>query len=205
MRLRYSPASPFVRKVVVAAMETGLDGRIERIATDPMKRKDRDGAPNPLGKVPSLETDDGIEIYDSPVIVEYLDHVAGGNRLIPASGRARWDALRRQALADGILENTILVFIETLRKPDRRSENWIAHNRRVIARAIDALEAEAAGLGEAADIGHLTVAIALDFVDQHFPDQDWRATHPTLARWFDRYRTRLSLAATRLEPASAPG
>lgn len=200
MKLRYSPSSPFVRKVVVAAMEMGLDSKIERIPTNPMKREDRQGSPNPLGKVPCLETDDGLVLYDSPVIIEYLDSLHAGQKLIPVSGHTRWNALRRQALGDGIIENTVLAFIETLRKPERRSEAWIAHNKGAALRAVDALEAEVDALPGPVDIGRLTLAVALDFVDQHNPDSDWRAMHPRVAAWFDSFKMRPSLQATALLP-----
>jgi glutathione S-transferase len=202
MKLRYSPSSPFVRKVVVAAMETGLDAAIERIPTNPMKREDRDGSPNPLGKVPCLETDDGLVLYDSPVIIEYLDSLHAGQKLIPVSGRTRWTALRRQALGDGIIENTVLAFIETLRKPERRSEAWIAHNKASAMRAAGSLEAEADDLPGPVDVGRLTLAVALDFVDMHNPDAGWRRAHPKLAAWFDAFKLRPSLQFTALQPWS---
>lgn len=200
MKLRYSPSSPFVRKVVVAAMEMGLDARIERIPTNPMKREDRQSSPNPLGKVPCLETDDGLVLYDSPVIIEYLDSLHAGQKLIPVSGNARWVALRRQAMGDGIIENIVLAFIETLRKPERRSEPWIAHNKGAAMRAVDTLEREADTLPGPVDIGRLTLAVALEFVDQHEPDADWRSTRPRLAAWFDSFRLRPSLQSTALLP-----
>lgn len=201
MRLRFAPTSPFVRKVRVAALETGLDGDIERITVSALSREDRDASPNPLGKVPCLETGDGMVLYDSPVIIDYLDTLHAGPNLIPPEGRARWDALRRQALADGILENTVLVMIEGFKKPERRSEAYIAHNRHGIARAVDALEQEADALDDPAgpvDIGMITVGIALDFIDMHFPDDDWRTDHPKLAAWFETFRQRPSMQQTTL-------
>ncbi len=200
MKLRYSPSSPFVRKVAVAAAETGLDARIERVPTNPMKREDVAGSPNPLGKVPCLETDDGMTLYDSPVIVEYLDTLHDGPKLIPASGSARWDALRRQALADGILDAVVLSFVESLRKPERQSKGYIAHNRAAVARAVDALEKEARLLADPKgppDIGAITVGVALDFVEMHFTDYDWRPAHPELAAWFAAFRERPAMVATR--------
>ena len=89
MKLRYSPSSPFVRKVWLAVLELGLENSIERIATDPLKRDDVVNSPNPLGKVPCLETDDGTVLYDSPVIIEYLDAEHGSATLIPAAGPQR--------------------------------------------------------------------------------------------------------------------
>jgi glutathione S-transferase len=196
MKLRHSATSPFVRKIVVALHELGMNDQVERIPSNVLKREVREGLPNPLGKVPCLETDDGMTLYDSPVIVEYLDSLKGGGRLIPPSGRARWDALRRQALGDGILDNTVLSFIETLRKPERQSAGWIAHNRSGSERAIKALESEADQLGGAADVGKITIAIAIDFFDMHFPDAGWRASCPKLAAWFEEFKQRPSMRAS---------
>src|SRR5579859_2529987 len=106
MKLRYSPTSPFVRKVMVAAMETGLIDRIQKVPSSvtPIKPNDDVARENPLVKVPSLTTDDGLVLYDSPVICEYLDALHSGTKLFPAAGKARWMALRHQALGDGILD-----------------------------------------------------------------------------------------------------
>src|SRR3546814_4963738 len=108
MKLRYSPTSPYVRKVNVVAIETGLQDRIERVPTvtaDPASGLAKD---NPLGKVPVLITDDGMRLYDSPVICEYLDSLHEGPKLIPTEGIARWVTLSQQALADGLLDAAIL-------------------------------------------------------------------------------------------------
>ena len=117
MKLRYSPTSPYVRKVMVVALETGLAERIERIPTTvaPTKYNEEVARENPLVKVPALTTDDGMVLYDSPVICEYLDTLHGGQKLFPATGKTRWTALRQQALADGILDAAILGRYEILR------------------------------------------------------------------------------------------
>ncbi len=112
MKLRYSPTSPYTRKVVVTAAELGLGDRIERIPTntrDPNSDLPRD---NPLGKIPTLITDEGDRLYDSPVVCEYLDSLHDGTRLFPPAGGARWRALRLQALGDGIIDATILCVVE---------------------------------------------------------------------------------------------
>jgi len=205
MKLRYSPASPFVRKVWLAVCELGLEDRVERIPTNPLKREDVQGSPNPLGKVPALETDDGAVLYDSPVIIEYLDHAAGGGRVIPPPGPARWTALRRQALADGMMDASVLCFIERMRKPERQSAGWIAHNLAAIGRGLAELEAEAGALGRQADVGTLTVAVALELLTMQQPDLDWRAAAPELAAWFDSFRRRPSMTATELvDPRAVP-
>ena len=115
MKLRYSPTSPYVRKVTVTAQETGVQPRIERVptvTTDPASGLAKD---NPLGKVPTLILDDGERLYDSPVICEYLDGLHGGAKIVPPAGPERWVALRRQALADGILDAAVLRLMETRR------------------------------------------------------------------------------------------
>src|SRR3990167_1033017 len=108
MKLRYSPTSPYVRKVSVTLIETGLDKNIERVATSVWDPKTDIGKDNPLGKIPTLITDDGAVLYDSPVICEYLDGLHKGPKLFPASGEARWRALRLQALGDGMTDAGIL-------------------------------------------------------------------------------------------------
>ncbi len=198
MKLRYSPASPFARKVWLAVAELGLEDRVEQLATNPLKREDVLGSPNPLGKVPCLDLDDGTALYDSPVIIEYLDAEFGGNRLIPESGPARWTALRRQALADGMIESTVLCFIEGMRKPERQSGGWIAHNRAAVERGLTALEDEAEALGDGVSVGHITIAVALEMTDIHFDDLGWREAHPKLAAWFAAFSQRPSMQATEL-------
>jgi glutathione S-transferase len=198
MKLYYSPASPFVRKVWLAVEELGLQDRVERVPTNPMKRGDMADSPNPLRKVPCLIAEDGQVLYDSPVIIEYLDSEHGGNRLIPRSGPERWKALRLQALADGMMDAAVLAMIEGMRKPERQSAGWIAHNRGVVERGLAALDAEAGVLKEEATVGTLTVAVALELLAIHLPDLDWRAEHPALADWFDAFARRPSMIATRL-------
>src|SRR5260221_10537422 len=110
MKLFFSPASPFVRKVLVVAIELGMEGRIERLpsAVHPVNRDQAVVAKNPLGQVPTLLLDDGTPLHDSRVICEYLDAQAGGARLFPAPGAARWQALTEQSVADGLLDAAIL-------------------------------------------------------------------------------------------------
>jgi len=198
MKLRYSPSSPFVRKVWLAVCELGLESRVERVATNPLKREDVVNSPNPLGKVPALETDDGQVLYDSPVIIEYLDSEFGNHKLIPANGPARWTVLRRQALADGMMDSTVLCFIESMRKPERQSPAFIAHNRAAIERALAALERDVDALGQAANAGTLAIAVALELLGVHLPDMDWRRSAPKLATWFDAFRRRPSMISTQL-------
>lgn len=196
MKLRYSPTSPYVRKVSVVAIETGLEARIERVPTDiraPTPDFHRD---NPLGKVPTLVTEGGETLYDSPVICEYLDSLHDGIPLFPPPGGPRWTALRRQALADGIADAGVLVRMEMLRDEAERSRTWIARQTEKVGRGLDALEEEAAGLGAACTIGHIAIGCALGFLDFRLPELDWRHGRIELARWADGFSRRPSMAAT---------
>ena len=197
MKLRYSPTSPYVRKVTVLAIESGLDGRIERVPTDTADPTDDLPRVNPLGKVPALITDNGKALYDSPVICEYLDSLHGGAKVFPPSGEARWLALRLQAEGDGILDAALLAMIETKRRPQElRWDGWVQRQMDKIARSLDSLEKEAAVLEGPLTIGNITVGCALGYLDLRFADLGWRKTRPTLAAWFEKISQRPSFQAT---------
>ena len=194
MKLYYSPTSPYVRKVNVVAMELGIDEALERIPTNPWEPNEVLLANNPLSKVPTLITDDGSVLFDSPVICEYLDSELAGKRFIPASGMARWQALRLQALADGILDAAVLRFLE--RQREVQAADWEASQRAAVERALDVLEAEVATWGDSLTIGQITVAVALGYIDFRFGDEDWRPDHPGIAEWYGRFSQRPSMTAT---------
>ena len=197
MKLRFSPTSPYVRKVTVAAIELGLDGRIERIPTDTRDPKSDLAQVNPLGKVPALVTDDGEVLYDSPVICEYLDSLNDGPRLFPADGPARWQALRQQVLGDGILDAAILRMVETRRRPDAlRWPGWTELQAGKIRRALDSLERQAGQLDGPLTIGQITVGCALGYLDFRFAEDAWRAGRPGLAAWYEGFAARPSMRDT---------
>jgi glutathione S-transferase len=199
MKLWQSLPSPFARKVRVCAIELGLDGKIDMIETRvaPNKPNLELAREAPLIKVPVLATDDGTVLYDSRVICEYLDALAGGNRLFPAAGAARWDALRRQALGDGVMDAGILRRYELALRPEAlRWAEWLAGQQAKIDHGLDAAEREAGGWGDAFDIGHVTFACALGWLDFRFPDSGWRDARPQLGAWFGRVAARPSLAQT---------
>ena len=128
MKLHYNVASPFVRKVMAVAIETGQDGRLEPVTPTmtPIKPDADLVQDNPLGKVPCLVTDDGAALYDSRVICEYLDSLHDGPKMFPPAGPARWRALRRQAEGDGIMDAAVLARYETFLRPkERRWPEWI--------------------------------------------------------------------------------
>ena len=199
MKLRFSPTSPFVRKVCVVAFETGLEPRIERMPTAvaPTKRNDEVARENPLVKIPALTTDDGLVIYDSCVICEYLDTLHQGPRLFPAAGPARWVALRQQALGDGMLDAAVLGRYEALRPKDFQWQDWIDAQLRKVRGALSALEMEceagtlaAVAAGAAPTIGQITIGCALGYLDFRYPSEVWRERHKRLDAWCQDFAQR---------------
>ena len=197
MKLRYSSASPYARKVTIVAHECGLADNItleNANVWDPASDVVKD---NPLGKVPALITDDGQALFDSPVICEYLDHLHDGPPLFPATGAAKWTALRRQALADGLLDAALLVRIETAMRPQPALwPAWIERQQAAILRCLDALEEEASDLVELASIGEISIAAALGYLDLRKAVADWRSGRPRLTAWFATVSQRPSMIAT---------
>lgn len=196
MKLRYSAASPYVRKVLATAYETGLESRIERVPTTVWAPDTDIAKDNPLGKVPALVTEEGEVLYDSPVICEYLDSLHKGLRLFPAAGAARWKALKVQALADGILDAAILRRLESQRPPAQRSQGWLARQAAAVKRGMDALEAEAGGWGDPPTIGQIAAGCACGYLDFRFGQEDWRPGRPRLTAWYARFAERPSMRAT---------
>jgi glutathione S-transferase len=199
MKLFHSPASPYVRKVVASAIELGLEAEIERLpsAASPVTRDETVAQSNPVGKVPTLLLADGTALFDSRVICEYLDSIAQPPRLFPAAGPERIRALRDQALGDAILDAALLARYETVLRPaELRWQAWLDGQLRKVSSGVDLIERECAAYGDRFDIGTLTLACALGYLDFRFPDLQWRAEHPRTTHWFRRVGERPSLAAT---------
>ena len=197
MKVYFSPASPFVRKVLVAAHELGLSDRIERLAcaAHPINRDMDIVAHNPLGQVPTFFTDDGRVLYDSRVICEYLDSLGQG-RLF-GSGDVRWQALTEQSLADGLLDAALLARYETAVRPEAlRWDAWTRSQLDKVNSALDHLEKSVAQFGDRVDIGTITTACGLGYLDFRFPDFGWRTSRPQLARWFTEFEKRPAMKAT---------
>ena len=190
LTLRSSPASPFGRKVKISAALLGLDDRIEISEADTLDPNDALRRQNPLGKIPVLMLPDGTSLYDSRVIVEYLDHLAGGAILIPA-GEERFAALRQQALADGIMDAALLqVYEGRWRAEDRRDRQWIEHQDGKVKRALDYAEVNLSRPTESLHIGQVAMACALGYLDLRM-DGRWRASHPNLVAWLDDFAARV--------------
>jgi glutathione S-transferase len=202
MKLFYTPTSPFVRKVLVAARELGLDGRIETetLRPTPTKADATLSAANPLNKIPTLVLDDGTALFDSRVILEYLDSLHEGRPLVPRSGPERFRVLRTQALCDGILDAGILVYYERANRPkELHWEAWLDGQAEKARQGLDALEREHGAWGADVDLGQIAAACTLGWLEFRRPLADVRAGRPGLFAWYDRFRTRPSMRAT--EPA----
>lgn len=200
MTLFHNPASPFVRKVLVLLHETGQQDRValqlsqlSPVHPDAVLNQD-----NPLGKIPALRLADGNVLYDSRVILDYLDQQHVGNPLIPAEGSARWRRLTLAALADGIMDAAVMVRYElALRAPEKHWDQWLDAQRDKIRRALAALEADAiAELTCHFDIAAISVACALGYLDLRHADLNWRDAQPQLAAWYADVSQRPSMVAT---------
>jgi len=182
MKITASAASPYVRKVMACAIVRGIDSQLEKwtiATTDPVLSES-----NPLGKVPTLITDEGVALFDSPVICEYLDSIGSAPALFPEKGPARWTALRLQAIGDGILDASQPRRREIALPQDEGRAAYIDLQRGKVSRAIDVLEKEAASLGSLKTVGDIAVACALGYLDFRFANEPWRTGHPKLEAWY---------------------
>jgi glutathione S-transferase len=204
MILRSSAASPFVRKVRIASNLLGLDDRIEVRGVDLNDPADSIRAQNPLGKIPALVLEDGTAYYDSRVILDYLDHLAGGGRIVPRNADARFAALRLQALCDGVLDACVLIVYERRYRPaDKHEQSWIDRQAGKVARGLSMLDAAPPALdgssGSLPNVGQIALACLLGYRDLRF-DPSWRNTYPRLHAWHDDFAARVpAFMATKAE------
>ena len=199
MILRSSPPSPFGRKVKLALAILGLEREVSVEKADPTDPSDTLRKQNPLGKIPALIIEDGTVLYDSPVILEYLDYRAGGGKIIPKQPNARFASLRLQALCDGILDAGILLVYEgRWRPPEMAVAKWLDHQTGKVTRALAALEADPPPLTATPCVGQITLACALGYGDLRFGGK-WREGHPKLVKWLDAFAARVpAFEATRV-------
>ena len=196
MKLFFTPRSPFVRKVRVTLIELGLDKQVEYSQVDLEHAPSELAERNPLGKVPTLVLDDGSSLFDSPLVCEYLDSLSAGSKLYPASGEARWTAMRQLALSDGTLEALTLRRHEARRPEAERSNDSMAKQRLKSDRGLAALERDAAQLEGPLTIGQIAVACCLGYLDFRFAPEPWREGHPQLARFYEDFSKRPSMQQT---------
>lgn len=205
MQLRFSPTSPFVRKVRIVAIEAGLDEQIEHVSTDPWAAETDLGQSNPLGKVPCLITDDGMALYDSPVICEYLDSLNTGEKMFPEDSAVRFKTLALTAAADGMTDAGVLHLMESVRRPQEFKWDWWSDRQRAtMDRCMAVLNGAAPSMATTdgpVTIAEIATGSGLGWVDLRFPDFAWRDDHPALAEWFAKVSERPSFKAT--EPPAA--
>ncbi len=180
--LRSTLTSPFGRKVRMAADVLGLTDRITIVPADTLNEADTLRQQNPLGKMPCLLTAAGGVIYDSGIIIEFLQDVVGTNRLIPSSGPARFHALTLAKFADGITDAALLmVYEDRFRDPGMHSQRWLSHQRGKVERTLAAFE-QALPASDKTDIVGISLACALGYLDWRKP-VEWREPYPLLVQW----------------------
>ncbi|WP_348674847.1 glutathione S-transferase N-terminal domain-containing protein [uncultured Abyssibacter sp.] len=185
MQLLCTLTSPFARKVRMFALEKGVADRVELRLSNPLDDPEDLLRVNPLAKIPALLLDDGTPLYDSRVICEYLDSLADAPVMIPSSGDLRWAVMRRQALADGLMDAAVSVVFEHRRPPTEQSPHWLDRWDGKIRRAVATLDAEHAR--QPLELGRLdgiAAAAALAYLDFRLPELDWHDASPGLAAWW---------------------
>jgi glutathione S-transferase len=195
MKLYTSPSSPFGRKVVMSAIETGMDSRMQMLTINPWESSPELLRANPLSKIPVLVTDEGLSIFDSSAVCDYIDARDGHHRLLPADPTARLHTLRRQSLADGMLDAAVVILLNRAQKPERVHRGFVARQEQAIARTLECLERDTAELHDGFNLGHIALVCALDFLSVA-QVVDWKPKHEKLAEWLSRMHKRPSVART---------
>lgn len=197
MKLTYSPASPFARKVRISAIELGLIDRIEFVTTKVSPgtaNEDYSRTINPLRKLPALILDDGSTIVDSYVIAEYLDELAGGGKLIPASGAQKWRIKTEHSIIQGMLDAMLLCRYEKMLRPEQfRWQTWIDDQWDRTWHGLQRFEADPDVLTRPLDITQIGIVCVLGYADFRFPDCGWRKAFPKLAAFNEKMMQRESV------------
>jgi glutathione S-transferase len=197
MLLRFSHTSPFVRKVMVLVHEAGLVDLVRIETVDGWSEPEQLTIENPLSMVPTLALEDGTTLFDSRVICEYLDAQHDGDGMIPSQGEERWRVLRDQALADGILDAAVLIFVERNKRPEAmRWDWWLQLKINAIERSLDALERDFDRLVGRIDLGTIALAVAMSYLDLRGAVGEWRDGRRRLADWHAGFSMRPSMLAT---------
>ena len=194
MKLYYAPTSPYVRMVLIAALEKGVDGQIELIDARAEGNDTEDK--NPLNKVPTLITDGGETLIESRLICQYVDSLAPEPKLYPAAADARRQVLQFEALIHGVLDAIVLRRMETRREDGTQSAWWIERQKRKISLGLNRLEADVEAITAAPTIAPIALGCMVSFLDRVFAHTDWRAGHPRLAAWYESFKDTPSMAAT---------
>jgi glutathione S-transferase len=204
MKLFWTPASPFVRKVVITAIELDLVARIQLVptfwphawGTRTIEFEEAFITANPVGRIPTLITEDGIALPESNLICQYLDSLNGQPRLLPTTGKARWECMRALAVSDGALEAMIARRAESLRTPAERSSDFLAKQRDRVARCFDCLDKEAGWMEGERTAAQISAGAACGYMDFRYPQDQWQAGRPRLQDWYDSFSRRRSMRET---------
>jgi glutathione S-transferase len=200
MKLHYSKTSPYSRKVLLTVLELELGNAVEPIVTNPAADETLRTA-NPLCKVPTLLLSDGNALYDSPLICEYLNATVKG-KIFPKGGPSRWDTLKRQALADGLMDATVRCFLELKRPETEQHRDVITRQLLAIDAALNYFETSPPSNRKRTPlIGELALACALGYLDLRLAQhRNWRKDCPKLRKWFKAFSERPSMQATQPSP-----
>ena len=198
MKLITSLTSPYGRKVRVVLLEKKIPFQLQ--VENPWLPDSPVAGLNPLGKVPVLVLEDGESVFDSRVIVEYLDHVSPVAHLIPSELKSRMVVRGVEALADGVTDAAVAVYLEKKRAPEQQSSDWLMLQEKTLFRALEALS-EALGekswyLGNSMTLADVACGCTLGYLGLRFPEIDWRTAHPNLARLYEKLMTRASFNET---------
>jgi len=194
LKLFYAPLSPYARKVLACAITREIDKQITLVEVNPHTSPAELVASNPLSKVPCLITPDGVALFDSPVICEYLDSLDGVTLLFPPHGGARWRALKQQAMADGIMDAAIFRRLEGAKPVEAARTAGMDRQAAAVTRTLGELERDLPH--KAVDIGTISVACALGYLDLRFGHEPWRDSNPRLAAWFAAFSENPGIART---------
>lgn len=198
MKLVTSLTSPYGRKARVVLLEKKIPFQLQ--VENPWLPDTPVPTLNPLGKVPVLVLEDGVSVFDSRVIVEYLDHVSPVAHLIPSEPKSRMVVRGVEALADGVTDAAVAVFLEKKRPADKQSADWLMLQEKTLFRGLEALS-EALGekpwyLGNSMTLADVACGCMLGYLGLRFPEIDWRTAHPNLAKLYDKLMTRASFQET---------
>lgn len=198
MKLVTSLTSPYGRKVRVVLAEKKIPFQLQ--VENPWTPDSAVPTYNPLGKVPVLVLEGGVSVFDSRVIVEYLDHASPVSNLIPAEHKSRMAVRGIEALSDGVTDAAVALFLERKRPAAQQSADWLVLQEKTLFRGLEAL-AEALGentwfLGNGITLADVACGCTLGYLDLRFPEIDWRTAHPNLAKLFDKLMTRASFQDT---------
>ena len=199
MKLVASYTSPYARKVRIVMAEKRIE--CEFVEDNVWAANTQSTLYNPLTKIPVLLLDDGISLYDSRVIVEFLDGVTPVSRLIPEGGRERALVKRWEALGDGIADAGIAIFLERKRPEEKQGQDWILRQRGKVESGIAAAARELGDRkfchGESLTLGDISLACSLAWLAFRLPEVVWRSTYPNLALWMERIEARPSFVETK--------